>query len=250
MNGSGISVRVKGKTAEVSLEDRASRNTFTKGFVGELKDAFREIDANTSLHSVVVHGYDTFFCCGGSQEELLRLREAIGRDDGTFADLGFCDIFLACRIPVIAALQGHAIGGGLALALFADIMILGEECVYRANFMSYGFTPGMGITLTLPMKLGSFLGNEMLYSARSFRGADLRACGVPVRIVPRKHVVDLAFQIAEELEAVPRPALILLKDNQTRDLKDRLPSTVAAEVEMHRRTFVQPEVLTNIMSRF
>jgi polyketide biosynthesis enoyl-CoA hydratase PksI len=247
---SGISVRVKGKTAEVSLEDHASRNTFTKGFVAALKDAFREIDANTSLHSVVVHGYETYFCCGGSREELLRLREAIGTDEGSFDDLRFCDLFLACRIPVIAALQGHAIGGGLALALYADIVILGEESVYCANFMSYGFTPGMGITLTLPMKLGSFVGNEMLYSARSFRGADLKACGVPARVVPRRQVVDLAFQIAEELEAIPRLALITLKEHQTKDLKERLPSTIAAEVEMHRRTFLQPEVLTNIMKRF
>ena len=67
-----------------------------------------------------------------------------------FTDVAFFRLLLDCEIPVVAALQGHCIGGGFAFACFADLFVLAEEACVSTNFMTYGFTPGMGATYIVP----------------------------------------------------------------------------------------------------
>src|SRR5690606_32652185 len=120
--------------------------TFTAGVIEGLERAFVAIAERKDLKVVVLHGYDNYFCCGGTKEELLGIHE--GRI--AFSDRPFYELPLRCELPVIAAMQGHALGGGLVLGCYADIMVLAEECMYGAVFMKYGFTPGMGGTFILP----------------------------------------------------------------------------------------------------
>jgi len=236
--GNGIGV--------VVLEDRASRNTFSRPFVQALLGAFAEVEADPDLRVVVVHGYDTYFCCGGTKEELLSILEGKLQ----FVDAGFFDVFLRCRIPVIAAMQGHALGGGLALGCFADLLVLSEESLYAANFMRYGFTPGMGATYIVPRKFGECLGTEMLYTAASYHGGELRDRGAGMRVVKREKVVETGLALARELADKPRVALEELKRQLARPIREALPAVVESELAMHRVTFAQAEVRGRIESRF
>src|SRR5262249_34888364 len=134
----------------VVMEDQVSRNTFSRAFVEGLIEVFAAIRADATLKVIVVHGFGNYFCCGGTREELLTLAD--GRLQ--FTDANFFDLLLQCDIPVIAAMQGHALGGGLAFGAFADMMVLATEALYSANFMRYGFTPGMGATYIIPRRFG------------------------------------------------------------------------------------------------
>ncbi len=232
--------------AVVVLEDRASSNTFSREFIAGLTDVFYQIRQNERLKAVVIHGYDNYFCCGGTKEELLNIY--LGKI--TFADLPFYRLLLDCEIPTIAAMQGHALGGGLAFGCYADWIILGEESLYSANFMKYGFTPGMGATYMIAKKFGEPLAHEMLYSAQSYNGKTLKARGALVNVVERKAVIQTAMNLATELADKPRNSLIILKQHLTQKIKQELPQIIEQELAMHRITFSVPEVKERIEALF
>ena len=230
----------------IAMEDRAGRNTFTRALVGGLFDAMAEVAADQAARAVVLHGFETVFLAGGTVEELIGIAERRAR----FDEAGFYRLLLDCPVPVISAMQGHALGGGLVFGLYADMAVLAREALYSANFMKYGFTPGMGSTLLLPERLGSALASEMLFSARGYHGGALEKRGLPYPVVPRDAVIDAALELARELADKPAAALRLLKAQLTRGLKQRLPATVDAEVAMHDVTFADAQVQGRIRERW
>ncbi|KMO36973.1 polyketide synthase [Methylobacterium aquaticum] len=232
--------------AVVELADRTHSNTFSPAMVDGLIRSFAAIAAAEDLRVVVVHGYGSIFCPGGTRDELLGIFE--GRIK--FDDLPLYRLFLDCPVPVIAAMQGHALGGGLAMGLFADMVILAEEALYGANFMKYGFTPGMGATLVIPARFGGLLASEMMFSAASYHGGELARRGIGCRVLRRAEVIPAAMRLAREVADKPVVSVRLLKAHLAAPLRAALPATVAAELEMHKTTFVQPVVRQRIETLF
>lgn len=231
---------------QIRMQDRLHKNTFSHALSRELIAAFATVAENPSFKVVILTGYDTYFASGGTQEDLLSLQEGRGK----FSDNNIYGLALDCEIPVISAMQGHGIGGGFVMGLFADFVILSRESVYTTNFMKYGFTPGMGATMIVPRKLGLALGEEMLLLARRYRGEELKQRGVPFPVYPRAEVLDRAMDMARELAERPRISLVTLKDQLVRSLREELPAVVEQEVAMHDKTFHQPEVRENIRLLF
>jgi polyketide biosynthesis enoyl-CoA hydratase PksI len=227
---------------QLTMQDRAHKNAFTRDLVLALHRAFAAINADERCKVVVVTGYDNYFCTGGTREGLLSIQGG----DLQFTDLKLHSLALDCKVPVIAAMQGHAIGAGFTIGLFADVVILGRESVYTSNYMTFGFTPGMGATYIVPKKLGISLAEEMLFTGGRYQGADLERRGVPFRVVPRQDVLPMALEDARSLAEKPRLSLSLLKDNLVASMRAELPAAIAREVEMHDATFHQPEVKERI----
>lgn len=241
----------EGRIARVALEEKEGKNTFTPRFIRDLKICFEEINNSEDIHVVLVHGFDNYFCCGGTMDELLELYNGINEEyDTNFSEQHFYDVFLQCKVPVIAAMQGHAIGGGFSLACFADVLVMGEQCVYAANFMKYGFTPGMGATYIIPYKMGDTLAAEMMYSARTYFGSDLKARGINAIITDKEKVIATARGIAEDIALKPRISIIALKDTLVEEIRTSLPVAIEREIEQHKISFKQREVLENIHSLY
>ncbi len=233
---------------QVTMQDRLNKNTFSEAILKGLADAFAAIGRSPTCKAVILTGYDTYFCSGGTQEALMALQ---GSPDRRFTDVSITyQLALECPVPVIAAMQGHGIGGGLVMGLYCDFVILSRESVYSANFMRYGFTPGMGGTLIVPHKLGQALGMEMLMTGSNYRGADLERRGVGFPVVPRAEVMDHALRLAEVLVEKPRTSLVTLKRHLNQPILQALPTTISNEVEMHAQTFHQPEVRDRIVGLF
>ena len=232
--------------AVVAMENREYKNTFSKQLIKGLVEVFEEIRNDVEAKVVVIHGYDNYFCCGGTKEELIRIFEGKLQ----FTDLNFYDLLLKCDLPVIAAIQGHALGGGLAFGCYADLIVLAEECIYSANFMKYGFTPGMGTTYIVPKKFGQVLGSEMLLSARNYYGGELRDRGVSVKVVKKEEVIKTALHLANELADKPILPLKELKRRLAEPIRKALPEVIQKELVMHKVCFSQPEVRDRIESLF
>ncbi|WP_281988841.1 polyketide synthase [Aquimarina aggregata] len=228
------------------MQDKTSKNTFSQALVRGLVDAFEAINATTKYKVVVLSGYENYFCCGGTKEELFR----IYNKDIKFTELDFYNLPLTCKIPVISAMQGHGIGGGLVFGLYADIVIMGNENIYTTNFMKYGFTPGMGATLIVPYKLGATLGNEMLFTAESYKGRKLKERVSDIKIVPKEDVLKEAFSIARLFAEKPSLSLKTLKKHMTAEIREKLPLYIEKELEMHDITFHNPEVANRIEQLF
>jgi len=228
------------------MEDRAGSNTFTQALVCGLVDTLREVGQDADTRVVVLHGYGSVFCAGGTLEELVDIAD--GRR--SFDEGEFYRLLLDCPLPVISAMQGHAMGGGLVFGLYADLAVWSRESLYGANFMKYGFTPGMGATELLPRKLGTALAAELLFTARAYHGQALAERGLPFPVLPRAEVIPHALGLARDLADKPRTALVRLKEALAAPLKAALPAAVARERAMHAETFAEADIRQRIQQRY
>ncbi|MDT0268350.1 polyketide synthase [Streptomyces sp. DSM 44915] len=235
--------------AQIVMADREHKNTFTDALLAGLGEAFTRVAADERYKAVVLTGYGTYFCSGGTRDALLGIQEGTF----TFQPEGVPSAYslaLDCPIPVISAMQGHAIGGGLSMGLFADFVIFSRESVYTANFMKFGFTPGFGSTRIFPAKLGLALAQEFLLTGRTFRGTELAERGVPFPVRPRDEVLPAALELAGNLAEKPRRSLVVLKDHLVRELREQLPAVIEQELAMHAQTLHQPEVRDLVLNRY
>jgi len=232
---------------EVTMQDRDSKNMFSEEFIQGMGEVFAHIDATPDYKVVILTGYDKYFASGGTKEALVAIQQGKLKftEDRTF------QLALACKIPVIAAMQGHGIGAGLSLGLFADLPLLSEESKYLSPYMSYGFTPGVGATLIVPERMGLDLARDTLMTAREYDGAELKDRGLPLPVHPRKQMRDAAMRLAKSVAQQSRSGLILAKDHLVRHLRDGLAEICEREVAMHEQTFVgQSDTLKQIETVF
>src|SRR5687768_12146328 len=135
----------------------------------ELAAALTAAASDPATRVVLLEGGTTYFSAGGSRQLLVgpdaeqavpELVAAIPR------------VLLDVEVPLIAVAAGHALGGGLGIALCCDLMLLAEESLYGANFVALGFPPGMGSTVLLAEAVGEPLAREMLFTGRVMKGRE------------------------------------------------------------------------------
>src|SRR6185436_1882613 len=231
----------------VTMEDRQAKNMFSDALVEGLTEAFAHIEQSPAYNVVVLTGYDTYFASGGTKESLLAIQEGKAK----FTDYKIFQLPLDCKLPVIAAMQGHGIGAGWSLGMFADLVLLSEESRYVSPYMNYGFTPGAGATWILADKIGPDLARESLFTGRSYTGAELKERGLRLPIVPRSEVVPAAMALARRIAPAPRGRLVSLERGWTQSVREAVDETYRLELEMHERTFVgRPDTLARIRMNF
>jgi len=231
----------------VGMQDREAKNMFSEALVSGLKEAFAHIEATPAYKAVVLTGYDSYFATGGTRETLLAIQEG----QAHFTNEKVFQLPMDCSLPVIAALQGHGIGGGWSFGMFADLVLLSEESRYLSPYMGYGFTPGAGSTLIFPAKIGYDLARETLLTAQEISGQALKERAVPLRVLPRREVVPAAIELATRMASQPRRRLVGLKRLWTHGLRQQREDIYAREVEMHERTFVNnADTLEHIQAKF
>src|SRR5262249_27828427 len=142
----------------------------------EVLERLEEARQLPELRVLVLLGGDTWFNKGASRESLLAPGGALALAPA-YSTLP--RQLLEFPVPVIAAMKGHAVGGGLVGGLWCDAFVLAEESLYGANFMALGFTPGMGATAVVPEVFGAELGREMLYGGALKKGRELWPRAVP-----------------------------------------------------------------------
>jgi enoyl-CoA hydratase/carnithine racemase len=138
------------------------------------------------------------------------------------------------------------------MGLWSDALFMAEESLYGANFISLGFTPGMGATWAVQEAFGATLGREMLLTGRLLTGKSIRALGCPLShaVRPRKRVRETTLALAREIADAPRPALVLLKRTLSQPRREALKRALAAEHADHTRLFSDPQTFREIADRY
>lgn len=219
------------------------------GWTDEFRSALAPLGQDAEIRAIVLEGGEQYFSAGASRGALL----AAGAVDPTLRSVaGAAEALLLFPIPVIAAAAGHAIGGGLLIALWCDAAVLSEESLYGANFMAVGITPGMGATCAVPDAFGRLLGQELLYSGRLVTGREIRnaCCPLSHAVRPRAEVLDHALSLAREFAESPRDNLVLLKSMLTEDRRDALSRALPRERAAHAQLFTVPGTATDIARRY
>lgn len=241
---------IKPEIALITMNDTENKNVFTMQFMDELVRAFQAVEKNDTYKAVILTGFGNYFMCGATQKMLLSMHDRETRFAGNENKIDIYSLAMQCKIPVIAAMQGHAIGGGFTFAMYSDVIIMARESVYAANFMNYGFTPGFGSTYILPKKLGIALAEEIMMTAGNYKGAELEKRGVPFKVYPRDEVMPHAVEIAEELAEKTRASLMLLKRNLVKKMEEEVKEAVKKELEMHAETITSDEAAKMIQERY
>jgi polyketide biosynthesis enoyl-CoA hydratase PksI len=232
--------------AIVSLVDGENRNAFTGPFVDDLLAVLGEASADPDVRVIVLRGLPEIFCAGAHQDLLLQL--ASGELDA--GDILLSKAVLDLPVPAIAAMEGHAVGGGFALALCCDVLLMARESRYGCTFMNLGFTPGMGITRLLQDAVGEYLAREMMFGGELVRGARFEARSGINHVLPRDQVWPKALQIARRIAEQPRHALQLLKANLSIRHRQVFEETRTLEAAMHRLCFARPETRERILENY
>ncbi|WP_321342042.1 SDR family NAD(P)-dependent oxidoreductase [Breoghania sp.] len=232
---------------EIRMNERAGRNMFTDAFMDGLEAAFEKIAGMEEAKVVVLTGHDTYFSCGGTRDGLAGIQSGAGK----FTERRIYAVPLDCPLPVIAAMQGHGIGGGWSLGMYCDHAIFASEAIYHSNYLWYGFTPGGGASLLVPYRLGDNLGREVLFTARQYQGRELGKRSSRIHVRPAREVMRTALATAHELARMSRAELVAKKDHANTVLRKRLAAVMEQELAMHEETFRGDEgVRARIMEKF
>jgi len=223
--------------AWLHLNDPIGKNVFSHQFVDDFIKALDKADVDEP-RCMVIHGLPDVFAAGADKESLFELAE------GKFVvrDLLVSERIVNTRFPVISAMEGHAMGGGLVIGLCSDIVVMAQESRYGAVFMNMGFTPGMGTTTLLQGLVGPFLAAEMMYTGRRFRGRELAERGAGVNhIVPKEKVLATAKDVALQIAEKNTKSVYLLKYALSAPKKKLLTDARLQEDMMHALSFGYPE---------
>ncbi|MDD5067031.1 MAG: polyketide synthase, partial [bacterium] len=192
---------------------------------------------------LILSGMKDVFSAGAEKQNLLDLCEG----KVFVKDLVISEKLINAPFPVIAAMEGHAVGGGLVMAVCCDIVIAARESRYGAVFMSLGFTPGMGCTTLLAELVGPYIASEMMFTAKLFKGSELAEKGTNINyILPREEVMKKAEDIALQISEKNVKSINLLKYSLSAKKKKLLVEARLQEDMMHRLSFAFPETKKTI----
>jgi len=238
---------LKGDILEVRFEDKESKNMFTDAFIAGVTEVFEHIENNTSYKVIVLTGYDNYFASGGTKEGLFAIQEGKSK----FTDIKIYQLAMECKVPVIAAMQGHGIGAGWALGAFADFVLFSKERKYVSPYMNYGFTPGAGATFIFPKIMGYDLARETLLTGSEYSGIEFKERGTHLPVWSKDEVLAKAMEIAKQLSNLPRTVLMAFKKQSTQHVISQAEATKKLELAMHEKTFVgDQETLQQIQKNF
>lgn len=198
-------------------------NFFSVGMIGEIADALESFDADDDCRAVVLSAEGKHFCAGAD----FSRRDA--RDD-TGELYRMAVRLFRTRKPIVAAVQGAAIGGGLGVALAADFRFVSPSGRLSANFAQLGFHHGFGLSVTLPRLVGHQRAADLLFTGRRVGGAEAVALGLADRLVDDSGLVEAAVAYAAAIASAAPLAVESIRATLRGDLADRV--AVATEHEL------------------
>lgn len=228
---------------QVAMDDAEGQNRLSDELVQELIAALDALAREPALKVALMTGRSDVFCAGRTVNLIKGLvtGEAAHGDCYTLQEK-----MLALPAPIVGALEGHAVGGGLVVALCCDVLVAAEERRYSMNFTDMGFTPGAGSTTLLPLLAGHHFASEMLMTAKYYKGKELRHRGFFNDVVPAREVVPVAMDLCRRMATKPKHVLELLKETLAAPKCKALRDAMEREALMHKRCFSHPESISRI----
>ena len=193
---------------EVSLESyvgvveiqRPPHNFFDAALIKNLVQAFTELDEMDECRAIVLAAQGKSFCAGANFSSEENVLDGKNSDNRNPLYVEAVKLF-SNKKPVVGAIQGAAIGGGLGVALVPDFRVTCPEATFAANFVKLGFHPGFGLTYTLPRLIGQQKAALMFYTGRRIKGEQAQAWGLADVLTQREKVREEAIKLAAEIAA-------------------------------------------------
>jgi len=198
----GINLKVKGELAFLTIHRPKARNALDLQSAEDFQAAVAEIEAKDKVQAVVLTGSGGVFCAGADLREMAD-KGAVYRPwagaDGPLAR--------PCAKPVIAAVEGHAVAGGLGVALWADLRVASESAVFGVFCRRFGVPMSDGTPTRLPAVIGRSRALDMLLTGRPVRAEEALHIGLADRLAPEGQALEMATALAREIAQFPPLAM-------------------------------------------
>ncbi len=210
MEYENILYEVKGQTAVITLNRPKAWNALCKELNDELEAAIRRADADPQIRVLILTGGPKVFAAGA---DVKQMADASPMDAARTADQGqgINELIERIGLPVIAAVNGMALGGGCELAMACDFRIAGKNAVFGQPEVGLGILPGAGGTQRLALLAGPSVAREMVLLGRQLKAEEALACGLVTQVVESEETLNTALSMAEELCKKPAYALAQAK---------------------------------------
>ena len=202
-----VRVERDGAVLVVTIDRPAVRNAVDGPTASALSAAFRDFDSDPSLSVAVLTGAGGYFCAGAdlagvASGDPSRVNRLDPSGDGP---MGPSRMLLGK--PVIAAVEGYAVAGGLELALWCDMRVAAEDAVFGVYCRRWGVPLIDGGTVRLPRLIGHSHAMDLILTGRGVSGSEALAMGLANRLVPRGSALSAAVELAQQLAALPQNCL-------------------------------------------
>ncbi|MEL6825540.1 MAG: enoyl-CoA hydratase-related protein [Pseudomonadota bacterium] len=219
------------RIAIVTLNRPDSLNALNAKVMAEVVSAFEAIDRDARIAVSILTGTGRAFAAGADIKEM---------QSQSFSDMYLADYFAgwdrfaACRKPVIAAVNGFALGGGCELAMMCDLVIASDKAKFGQPEIKLGVTPGMGGSVRMTRAIGKAKATDLILTGRMIEAAEADRVGLVSRVVPHESLIETARAAATTIATYSIPSVIAAKEMVGRALE--LPTSEAVRFE--RRLFM------------
>ena len=209
-----IVTETRDRVGLIRLNRPKQLNALNDTLMMELGKALAAFDADDGIGVIVLTGSEKAFAAGA---------DIVGMKDFSFNDVYRRNYFTGgwtalreVRKPVIAAVNGYALGGGCEVAMMCDMIIAGDNARFGQPEIKLGIIPGAGGTQRLPLAVGKAKAMDLLFTGRTIDAAEADRIGLVSRVVPAAEALDVALQVATELSQLPVQALMMIKESVNR----------------------------------
>jgi enoyl-CoA hydratase len=221
-----IQVEVEAPIATITLNRPKVLNALSPALIGELTGALSELDGDESIRAAVLTGGPRVFAAGADISDMADqgpVDQLLRDQTGRWAPLaGF-------KKPLIAAVNGYALGGGCEIALMCDLIIAGETARFGQPEINLGIIPGAGGTQRWPRTTGKYVAMEAMLTGAAITAQRAYELGLVNKVVPAEMTVEVAKRVARELAAKPPLAVRMAKEAVLKAFETPLSEGLAGE---------------------
>jgi enoyl-CoA hydratase len=226
-----IIVEIRGKVGLVTLNRPQALNALNEALIAELNDALGSFESNPEIGCTVITGSEKAFAAGADVKEMAE-KTYVESYLGRFLD-GWTRI-AETRKPVIAAVSGFCLGGGLELAMMCDFIIASETARFALPEITLGIMPGAGGTQRLPRYIGKAKAMDLILTGRMMDAVEAERCGLVARLVAPDRLLEEALAAASKIAAYSQPIVMMAKETVNRAQE----TSLAEGARFERRLFL------------
>jgi enoyl-CoA hydratase/carnithine racemase len=232
-----IAVTRRGAVAAIGIRRPQRKNALTAEMYDAMAAALAQAEADDAVRVALFHGTDDAFTAGNDIEDFVR-RPPADEDAPVFR---FLRTVSGARKPLVAAVNGVAVGLGTTLLLHCDLVYAGEGARFSMPFVKLGLVPEFGSSYLLPLIAGYHRAAEMLLLGEAFDAQAALAAGIVTRVVPREDTLEAAHEAAAKLAALPAQSVLLTKHLMKSAHRVAIEQQMAAESRYFRERLASPE---------
>ena len=237
-----IQIEKDGKVAHVRLNRPEALNASNPELHRALAELWGPLSADDSIHAIVLSGNGRAFCAGGDMDVIVAMHEDQALRDTTFDEAGrIVRGMVACPVPIVAAVQGAAVGLGCSLASLSDIVVMEESATLADPHVSIGLVAGDGGAVVWPLLMSLQQAKYYLLSGERIPAAKAKELGLATEVVPDGTALARASEMAERFATQHRQALVDTKRALNRHLERAVDNVLDFALAAEARSSASPE---------